>query len=119
MGLLACFLPAHTKKGGRIALFSKSVLRHPLYYLRPYNCLFLLIALILYLITSPFSILAEWLVGDELAVVEEFQKEYGYNQNIKIFLKRMSSLIFNSVLRMCYGHDNSFLPNPLVDLKSE
>jgi hypothetical protein len=46
--------------------------------------LLLLIALILYLITSPFSVLAGWLIGDELAVVEDFQKEYGYNQSIGI-----------------------------------
>ena len=45
----------------------------------------LLVVLILYLITSPFSMLAEWLIGDELTVVEDFQKEYGYNQSIGIY----------------------------------
>ena len=44
----------------------------------------MLIALILYLITSPFSVLAQWLIGDELSVVEDFQKEYGYNQTLGI-----------------------------------
>ncbi|WP_342758914.1 C39 family peptidase [Kineothrix sedimenti] len=44
----------------------------------------MLIALILYLITSPFSVLAQWLIGDELSVVEDFQKEYGYNQMLGI-----------------------------------
>ncbi len=53
--------------------------------LGPAVALLLLIALILYLITSPFSMLAEWLIGDELAVVEDFQKEYGYNQNLGIY----------------------------------
>lgn len=53
--------------------------------LGPAVAFLLLIALILYLITSPFSLLAEWLIGDELAVVEDFQKEYGYNQNIGIY----------------------------------
>jgi len=53
--------------------------------LGPTLAFLLLIALILYLITSPFSMLAEWLIGDELTVVEEFQKNYGYNQNIGIY----------------------------------
>lgn len=53
--------------------------------LGPIVFLLLLIALILYLITSPFSLLAGWLVGDELAAVEDFQKGYGYNQSIGIF----------------------------------
>ena len=38
--------------------------------------LLLLIAFILYLITSPFSVLSQWLIGDEVNVVEDFQKQY-------------------------------------------
>ena len=45
----------------------------------------LLVAFILYLITSPLSILAQWLIGDEITVVEGFQKDYGYNQTIGIY----------------------------------
>jgi len=45
----------------------------------------LLVALILYIITSPFSMLAEWLIGDEIAAVDQLQKDYGYNQNIGIY----------------------------------
>ena len=46
-----------------------------------------MIAFILYLITSPFSMLSQWLVGDEVSVVENFQKEYGYNQQLGIYEK--------------------------------
>ena len=53
--------------------------------LAPVIFLLALIALIVYLITSPFSILSGWLVGDELVAVEGFQKDYGYNQSIGIF----------------------------------
>lgn len=53
--------------------------------LAPTIGILLLIALIVYLITSPFSMLAGWLVGDELAAVEVFQKDYGYNQSIGIY----------------------------------
>ena len=52
--------------------------------LAPTVTFLMLIALILYLITSPFSVLAQWLIGDELSVVEDFQKEYGYNQTLGI-----------------------------------
>lgn len=45
----------------------------------------MLITLILYLITSPFSVLAQWLIGDELSVVEDFQKDYGYNQAFSVY----------------------------------
>lgn len=52
----------------------------------PMVSILLLIAFILYLITSPFSMFAEWaLGGDELAAIESFQKDYGYNQNLGIF----------------------------------
>lgn len=53
--------------------------------LGPIVFLLLLIALILYLITSPFSSLSGWLIGDELDAVEVFQKDYGYNQSIGIY----------------------------------
>ena len=45
----------------------------------------LLVALTMYLATSPFSALSEWLVGDEAAAVDEFQKDYGYNNDSGIF----------------------------------
>lgn len=45
----------------------------------------LLTTFILYLITSPLSVFAEWIVGDELAMIEEFQMEYGYNQSLGIY----------------------------------
>ncbi len=47
--------------------------------------LLLLVALTMYLATSPFSALSEWLVGDETAAVDEFQKDYGYNNDSGIF----------------------------------
>lgn len=53
--------------------------------LGPIILFIILFALILHLITSPFSILAGWLIGDELAAVESFQKDYGYNQSIGIY----------------------------------
>ena len=53
--------------------------------LAPVIGLLLLIALILYIITSPFSMLAQWLIGDEIAVVQQFQNDYGYNQTLGIF----------------------------------
>lgn len=40
----------------------------------------MLISLILYLITSPLSMLSRWLIDDELLIVEDFQIDYGYNQ---------------------------------------
>lgn len=55
--------------------------------LAPVLGLLLLIAFILYLITSPFSVLSQWLIGDEVNVVEDFQKQYGYNQQLGISTK--------------------------------
>lgn len=55
--------------------------------LAPVLGLLLLIAFILYLITSPFSVLSQWLIGDEVNVVEDFQKQYGYNQQLGIYEK--------------------------------
>ena len=53
--------------------------------LGPVIFLLLLVALTMYLATSPFSALSEWLVGDEAAAVDEFQKDYGYNNDSGIF----------------------------------
>ena len=53
--------------------------------LGPVIFLLLLVALVMYLATSPFSALSEWLVGDEVAAVNEFQKDYGYNNDSGIF----------------------------------
>ena len=47
--------------------------------------LLLLIAFIVYLLTSPLSFLYNWLLPDELKIVEEFQKDYGYNQSIGLY----------------------------------
>ena len=53
--------------------------------LAPVIGLLLLIAFIVYLLTSPLSLLLGWLLPDEIKVVEDFQVEYGYNQSIGIF----------------------------------
>ena len=53
--------------------------------LAPTIALLLLISLILYILTSPLSIFAEWAMGDELAAIEDLQINYGYNQNIGIY----------------------------------
>ena len=53
--------------------------------LGPVIFLLLLIALVLYIVTSPFSALADWLSGGEAAAVDEFQKDYGYNNDSGIF----------------------------------
>ena len=55
--------------------------------LAPILGLLLLIAFILYLITSPFSVLSQWLAGDEVGVVQDFQIQYGYNQQLGIYEK--------------------------------
>lgn len=53
--------------------------------LAPTIGLLLLIALIVYIITSPLSLLLGWLLPNEISVIEDFQKDYGYNQNIGIY----------------------------------
>lgn len=53
--------------------------------LGPAVSLLLLIALILYILTSPLSIFAEWVMGDELTAIKDLQINYGYNQNIGIY----------------------------------
>jgi len=47
--------------------------------------LLLLVAFIVYLLTSPLSLLFGWLLPNELKVVENFQMDYGYNQSIGIY----------------------------------
>lgn len=49
--------------------------------------LLLLIALATYIVTSPFAALADWLQGIEAAVVEKFQKAYGYSDDSGIFVQ--------------------------------
>lgn len=53
--------------------------------LAPTIGLLLLIALIVYIITSPMSMLLGWLLPNEISVIEDFQKDYGYNQSIGIY----------------------------------
>ena len=54
--------------------------------LAPVLFLLLLIAFIIHLLTSPISMFVEWALGDsEIAAIESFQQEYGYNQNIGIY----------------------------------
>jgi hypothetical protein len=53
--------------------------------LAPVIGLLLLIAFIVYLITSPLSLLMGCLLPNEVSVVEGFQKDYGYNQSIGIY----------------------------------
>ena len=55
--------------------------------LTPVIGLLLLIAFIVYLLTSPLSFLYSWLLPDEIKAVMDFQVEYGYNQSIGIFEK--------------------------------
>ena len=44
--------------------------------------LLMLIAFFLYLITNPLDMSKEFIFGDEIIAIEEFQKDYGYNQSI-------------------------------------
>lgn len=53
--------------------------------LAPTIGLLLLIAFIVYIITSPLSLLMGWLLPNEVGIIEEFQKDYGYNQSIGIY----------------------------------
>lgn len=54
--------------------------------LAPIISLMLLIAFIVYLLTSPLSMFSEWAFGgDELAAIESFQQGFGYNQNLGVF----------------------------------
>ena len=53
--------------------------------LAPTIGLLLLVAFIVYLLTSPLSLFASWLLPSELKLVEDVQKDYGYNQSIGIY----------------------------------
>ena len=53
--------------------------------LTPVIGLLLLIAFIVYLLTSPLSIFASWFLPSEINILEDFQKDFGYNQSIGIF----------------------------------
>jgi hypothetical protein len=53
--------------------------------LAPVIGLLLLIAFIVYIITSPLSLFLGWLLPDDVKLIEDFQMEYGYNQSIGIF----------------------------------
>lgn len=45
----------------------------------------LLIALIIYIITSPLSMFVGLFIDDDLSAIEDLQKDYGYNQSIGIY----------------------------------
>jgi len=53
--------------------------------LAPVIGLLLLIAFIVYIITSPLSLLLGWLLPNEVKVIKDFQMEYGYNQVIGLY----------------------------------
>ena len=53
--------------------------------LAPTIGLLLLVAFIVYLLTSPLSLFASWFLPSELKLVEDVQKDYGYNQSIGIY----------------------------------
>ncbi|MGL5434568.1 MAG: C39 family peptidase [Lachnospiraceae bacterium] len=45
----------------------------------------LLTAFVFYLISSPLSVFSQWVMGDELSLIENFQIDYGYNQELGIY----------------------------------
>ena len=52
----------------------------------PVIALLLMVAFILYLITSPLSLFASWAFGGEdLAAIKQFQRDFGFNQNLGIY----------------------------------
>ena len=53
--------------------------------LTPVITLLLLIAFIVYILTSPLSLFTSWLLPDELTAIEDFQIDYGYNQTLGIY----------------------------------
>lgn len=71
-------LQAAKDKEGRRRLFAV--------ILSPVIFLLLLIALVLYLVTSPLTLLVNWLSGIETAVVDAFQKDYGYSNGSGILI---------------------------------
>lgn len=50
-------------------------------------CLFvlLLIAFVIYILTSPLSLFASWFLPDELKVLTDLQNDYGYTQSLGIY----------------------------------
>lgn len=50
-------------------------------------CLFilLLVAFVIYILTSPLSLFASWFLPDELKVLTELQNDYGYTQSLGIY----------------------------------
>ena len=72
---LAVDAAADTEKRRRILIF----------ILTPVIGLLMLVAFIVYIITSPLSVFASWLLPDELRVIADFQREYGYNQTLGLF----------------------------------
>jgi hypothetical protein len=60
--------------------------RHRMFILilAPIIGLILLIAMILYLITSPLSSVQKGLTGNDISVVQKFQTDYGYNQVVGV-----------------------------------
>ena len=53
--------------------------------LAPIIGLLLVIALILYFLTTPFAAFSSWLGGDEISAVTGFQDTYAYNQTLGIY----------------------------------
>ena len=49
--------------------------------------LLLLIAFFIHIITNPLSVFKGFIFGDEILAIEQFQKDYGYNQSIGIYDK--------------------------------
>ena len=49
--------------------------------------LLVLIAFFVHIITNPLSVFKEFIFGDEILAIEQFQKDYGYNQSIGIYDK--------------------------------
>ncbi len=49
--------------------------------------LLVLIAFFLYLITNPLDMFKQFIFGNEIVAIEQFQKDYGYNQSIGIYDK--------------------------------
>ena len=49
--------------------------------------LLVLIAFFVYLITNPLDMFKQFIFGDEILAIEQFQKDYGYNQSIGIYDK--------------------------------
>lgn len=53
--------------------------------LAPVMILLIIIALIVHILTSPLSMFAQWLLPDELLVLEDFQADFGYTQSLGVY----------------------------------